>query len=289
MTEKNPHLDELGQFLKARRSELSPTDIGLPPSEPGSRRVSGLRREEVAARAAISHDYYSRIEQGRLAPSEPVLDVIAGVLQLTADQRSYAEGLAARADRRTPAPRRRSPVRPQVQRLLDKLTDQPAFVVGKYLDILAWNRLTAAIMPGLDELPPEHRNYVRMMFTDPRMKDFYDDWTTMARIAVQLLRMQAVDNPSDPRLAAIVGELSVTSVQFRQWWAARNVFQHEFGNKTIRHPEVGELTFDWDAFATTGDPDQQLIVWSAEPGSPTEDKFRILSSWAAENTAANPR
>lgn len=110
----------------------------------------------------------------------------------------------------------------------------------------------------------------------------------MARTGVELLRMQAVDNPNDPRLAAIVGELSVMSVQFRQWWAARNVFQHEFGNKTIRHPEVGELTFDWDAFATTGDPDQQLIIWSAEPGSATEDKFRILSSWVAENTAATP-
>lgn len=139
----------------------------------------------------------------------------------------------------------------------------------KYLDILAWNRLTGAIMPGLDQLPPEHRNYVRIVFTDPRMKDFYDDWTTMARTGVELLRMRAVDNPGDPRLAAIVGELSVMSVQFRQWWAARNVFQHEFGNKTIRHPE---LTFDWDAFATIGEPDQQLVIWSAEPGSATEDR-----------------
>ncbi|MCA2228429.1 MmyB family transcriptional regulator [Nonomuraea aurantiaca] len=97
--------------------------------------------------------------------------------------------------------------------------------------------------------------------------------------------MQAADNPTDPRLAALVGELSVTDPQFRHWWAARHVAHQEFGTKTIHHPELGDLTLDWDAFQWAGDPDQQLITWSAPPGSPTQEKFRILSSWIAATPA----
>lgn len=283
---KNPYLEELGQFLKARRSELSPTDLGLDPGEPGTRRVSGLRREEVAAVVAISHDYYTRIEQGRLAPSDPVLDALADALRLTPDQRAYVDRLACEVGRRTPPKPRSNPVRPQIQRLLDQLTDTPAFVVGKYLDLLAFNPLAAALLADVERIPPAQRNFVRMIFTDPRMKDLYEDWKGMARSSVALLRMQAVDNPTDPRLAALVGELSLLDPQFRTWWAARNVAHQEFGTKTIRHPQLGDLTIDWDAFLWAGDPDQQLIVWIPEPGSPTEEKLRILSSWI---TDAGPR
>ncbi|WP_426975405.1 helix-turn-helix transcriptional regulator [Pseudarthrobacter sp. O4] len=282
---KNPHLEELGQFLKARRSELNPADLGLDPGDPGTRRVSGLRREEVAAQTAISHDYYTRIEQGRLAPSEPVLEALANTLRLAPDQREYVQGLARQADREAPVQRRTNPVRPQVQRLLDQLTDSPAFVVGKYFDILAWNPLAAAVLLDIDKLPPHERNFIRMTFTDPRMKDYYEDWESMARTNVALLRMQAVDNPTDTRLAAIVGELSLSSPQFRRWWAARNVARQEFGTKTIHHPEHGEFTIDWDAFQRVGFPDQTLIIWSAEPGSATHEKFRILSSWIKSPTA----
>lgn len=170
-------------------------------------------------------------------------------------------------------------MRPRIQRLLDQLSHTPAFVVGKYLDILAWNALAAALLIDVDKMAPHERNYVRMMFTDPRMKNYYQDWESMARTGVALLRMQAVENPSDPRLAALVGELSLTHPQFRRWWAARNVARQDFGTKTIRHPDLGDLTVDWDGIAWAGDPDQQLIVWSAEPGPLTHDKLRILSSW----------
>jgi len=279
---KNPHLEELGQFLRARRSELRPVALGLPAGEPGMRRVSGLRREEVAARAAISHDYYSRIEQGRLAPSEPVLDALAAVLQLTPVQRDYAERLAQRADRRS-APRGRPPsVRPQIQRLLDQLVLTPAFVVGKYLDFLAWNPLAAALLLDIDRLAPRERNYVRMLFADPRMRDYYDDWEGVARTGVALLRMQTADNPTDPKLAALVGELSLAYPLFRQWWADRHVASQQFGQKTIRHPELGELTFDWDSYHWDGDADQHITVWSPAAGSPTEEKLRVLGSWLAD-------
>ncbi|MGC2996997.1 helix-turn-helix domain-containing protein [Streptomyces sp. G35A] len=281
MNAKNPHLEELGQFLKARRSELNPADLGLPPGDPGSRRVSGLRREEVASRVAISQDYHTRIEQGRLAPSEPVLEAIADVLRLTPVQRTYAENLARQAERRTPPGRRSTPVHPQLQRLLNQLTDTPAFVVGKYLDILVWNPLAAALLLDIDEKPPKERNYIRMLLTDPRMKDYYDDWGAMARAGVALLRMQAADNPTDPQLTSLVGELSVSSPRFRRWWAARDVARQEFGTKTIHHPDLGDLTVDWDSFHWSGDTDQHLTMWSAQPGSPTHEKLRVLASWIA--------
>lgn len=281
LAEKNPHLVELGQFLQARRSEITPDDIGLSTREEAVRRVAGLRREEVAERVAISTDYYVRIEQGRLAPSEPVLDAIAHCLRLTPDQRDYVEGLAQRADRRTSPRRRPKPVRPQLQRLLDQLTDTPAFIVGKYLDILAWNGLASALLADLDTMPARERNYVRMVFTNPRVQDLYDDWEAMARSGVAVLRMQAADNPTDPRLAALVGEMSVVSPQFRRWWADRHVARPDFGTKTIRHPELGDLTLDWDAFAYTGDPDQQLVLWSAEAGTDSYEKLSILGSWLA--------
>jgi transcriptional regulator with XRE-family HTH domain len=285
VTVKNPHLEELGQFLKARRSELTPKELGLPAGEAAARRVTGLRREEVAASVAISHDYYTRIEQGRLAPSEPVLDAIARVLRLDADQREYVEGLARQAERRTPPRPRTRPVRPQLQRLLNQLTEAPAFIMGKYLDILAWNPLAGALLADLDRMTPQERNYVRMVFTDPRVQALYDDWESQARAGVAVLRMQAVDNPNDAKLAALVGELSLRSPQFRQWWADRHVARPEFGTKTIRHPDLGDLVLDWDTFEYSGDPDQRLMIWSAEPGSSTHDKLRILSSWNVPATA----
>jgi transcriptional regulator with XRE-family HTH domain len=288
VTVKNPHLEELGRFLRARRGELTPDDLGLPTREAALRRVTGLRREEVAESVAISHDYYTRIEQGRLAPSGPVLDAIAQTLRLTPDQRDYVEGLAQGAERRTAPRRRPAPVRPQLQRLLDQLTETPAFIVGKYLDILAWNGLAAALLADLDNMPARERNYVRMVFTDPRVKDLYYDWEAMARSSVAVLRMQAVDNPSDPRLAALVGEMSVVSPQFRRWWADRHVALPKFGTKTIRHPELGDVTLDWDAFAYTGDPDQQLVLWSAEEGTSSYDKLRVLRSWNTPVTARDP-
>ncbi|MEH0420762.1 helix-turn-helix domain-containing protein [Streptomyces sp. B21-083] len=284
MTEKNPYLQELGQFLRARRGELSPDDLGLPVAHDATRRTSGLRRQEVADGVAISQDYYARIEQGRLAPSEPVLEAIAHFLRLTPDQRDYLEGLAQRAERRTPPRPRPKLVRPQLQRLLDQLTDTPAIIVGKYLDILAWNPLAAALLVDLDSMAPHERNYVRMVFTDPRVQDLYYDWEAMARSSVATLRMQAADNPHDPRLAALVGELALVSPHFRHWWADHKVARPDFGTKTIRHPELGDLTLDWDAFGYVGDPDQQLVLWSAPKGTSSHDKLRILASWSAPAT-----
>ena len=271
---------ELGEFLKARRAELTPQAVGLP--ETGhARRVPGLRRGEVALLASISVEYYTRIEQGRMQASGPVLLDLARVLRLDEDQRDYLLGLAGKSDAR---PRRRpsaQKVRPQLQRLLDALTDAPAYVVGRRTDVLAWNPLAAALLTDFAQVPAKQRNYVRMVFTDPAMRTLYADWETIARTCVSQLRMEVATHPDDPRLAALVGELSVQDEQFRQWWAGQLVAQRSSGTKTFHHPVAGALTLDWDTFTCATDPDQQLVFYSAEPDSPSADGLRILASWAA--------
>ncbi|MEU9208630.1 helix-turn-helix domain-containing protein [Streptomyces sp. NPDC048415] len=277
----NAHLNELGEFLKARRAELSPRTVGLPDTG-GPRRVAGLRREEVALLAAISTDYYTRLEQGRIQASASVLAALAGVLHLGDDQRDYLFELAGKGIAR---PRRRTvqKVQPQLQRLLDDLTATPAMVVGRRMDVLTWNPLAAALVTDFAEIPEKQRNYIRLLFTDPAMKSLYPEWETVARGAVAQLRMEAAKYPDDPRLTALVGELSVRDAHFRQWWGAHHVSALTVGTKTLNHPVAGELVLDWDTLTCSTDPDQQVIIWTAAAGTPTHERLRFLASWAAES------
>lgn len=278
------HLDELGEFLKARRSELSPRTVGLPDSG-GPRRVPGLRREEVAQLASISTDYYTRLEQGRIQASTPVLGALAQALHLDDDQRDYLFGLAGKENAR-PRRRARQKVQPQLRRLLDDLGATPAVVLGRRMDVIAWNSLAATLVTDFGKVPEKQRNYVRILFTDPAMRTLYADWETVARTCVAQLRMEAAKYPDDPRLTALVGELSVQDPDFRRWWAAHQVATLSVGTKTLHHPIAGELSLDWDTLTATTDPDQQLVVWTAEPGTPSHDGLRILASWAAEHSPA---
>jgi transcriptional regulator with XRE-family HTH domain len=281
-----PNLIELGEFLKARRAELSPRAVGLPDSS-GPRRVTGLRREEVARLVAISTDYYTRLEQGRMPASAPVLEAVAQALHLDDDQRRYVFGLAGKEAAK---PRRRAlqKVQPQLRRVLDDLTATPAIVVGRRLDIIAWNPLATALITDFGAVPEKHRNYLRILFTDPAMRTLYADWKSVARTAVAQLRMEAAKYPDDPRLTALVGELSVRDADFRQWWAAHHVATLSVGTKVLNHPVAGELSLDWDTLTASTDPDQQLVVWTAEVGSPTHDGLRILASWAAGQRLPTP-
>ncbi|GAA1373678.1 helix-turn-helix domain-containing protein [Streptomyces beijiangensis] len=283
----NAHLNELGEFLKTRRAGLSPRTVGLPETG-GPRRVKGLRREEVAQLAAISTDYYTRLEQGRMPASGPVLTTLAQVLHLDDDQRDYLFELAGK-DRARPRRRTLQKVQPQLQRLLDDLSATPAVVMGRRMDILAWNSLAAALMTDFAQVPEKKRNYTRILFTDPAMRTLYDDWDNVAKTAVSQLRMEAAKYPDDSRLTALVGELSVQDADFRRWWAAHHVAARTVGTKVLRYPVAGELTLDWDTLTASTDPDQQLVVWTAEPGTPTYDGLRILASWAAGREEPAPR
>ncbi|MGY0488226.1 helix-turn-helix domain-containing protein [Streptomyces sp. WG-D5] len=273
-------LNELGEFLKKRRAALSPNAVGLPDSD-RPRRVPGLRREEVAQLASISTDYYTRVEQGRMQASTPVLETLARVLMLDDDERGYLFQLAGKATPRTRR-RGRQKVQPQLQRVLDDLTATPALVQGRRGDILAWNALAAALVTDFSRLPEKHRNYPRIIFVDPAMRSLYADWEGSARIAVAQLRMEAAKYPEDPRLIELVGELSMRDKQFAQWWGDHRVAARTIGTKTLQHPTVGELVLEWDTLTANTDPDQHLTVWTAPSGSPTHDRLRILGSWAAD-------
>jgi transcriptional regulator with XRE-family HTH domain len=287
MSSRNPDRNELGGFLKARRAELEPRDVGLP--DGGThRRVAGLRREEVAQLAAISTDYYTRLEQGRISASASVLASLARVLRLDDDQRTYLYGLAGKNP--TTKPRRRSPqkVKPHMQRVLDHITDTPAIVMTPVHDILAWNQLAAALMIDFGEVPERERNFLRLIFTDPRMRTLYPDWEGLARAVISYIRMEAARNPDDARLAELVGDLSIRDPQFRQWWAGHHVALKRRGARTYNHPIVGEITLDWDTLTSDAEPDEQLIIYTAEPGSPSEQALQDLAASVAD-TLDTPR
>ncbi|MFI6466225.1 helix-turn-helix transcriptional regulator [Streptomyces sp. NPDC050528] len=275
------HLPELGEFLKMCRAQLSPRTVGLPESG-APRRVPGLRREEVAHLVGISTRAYARLEQGRTPVPRTVLATLARVLHLDDAQRDHLFELSARG---TCEPRRRSAqkVHPQLRRILDELSTTPALVLGRRLDILAWNPLAAALLTDFDKLPADRRNYARLMFTEPAFRELCLDWRTNARICVTQLRLEAAWYPGDPKLAALVGELSVADADFRQWWAGRQMNGLRMGTKRLRHPIVGDLTLDWDTLTCTADPTQKLVIATADPGAPSHDGLLFLASWTADS------
>lgn len=281
---RDAHRNELGEFLKARRAELSPRTVGLPESG-GPRRVAGLRREEVAQLASISTDYYTRLEQGRIQASAPVLGTLARVLHLDDDRHDGLFGLAGKSPGRS-WKRTRQKVQPQLQRLLDDLNATPAIVMGRLYGRSRVEFARCRTGHGFRPDPGRQRNYVRIIFTDPAMRALYADWETVARTSVAQLRMEAAKYPDDPRLTALVGELSVQDADFRRWWAAHNVATLRVGTKVLHHPVAGDLTLDWDTLTASTDPDQQLVVWTAEVGTPSHDGLRILASWAADHPEA---
>ncbi|MEU6198395.1 transcriptional regulator [Streptomyces sp. NPDC047061] len=259
---------------------ITPLTIGVSmvPSTATATWSSSLT-SQVRARARWPD--YTRLEQGRMQASAPVLDVLARVLHLDDDERGYLFQLAGKTIARTRG-RGRQKVQPQLQRVLDDLTATPAIVQGRRGDVLAWNALAAALVTDFSRVPEKHRNYPRLIFTDPAMRTLYSDWENSARLAVAQLRMEAAKYPEDPRLIELVGELSLRDKQFAQWWGDHKVAARTVGTKTLDHPVVGELVLDWDTLTASTDPDQNLTVWTAAPGSATHDRLRILASWAAE-------
>ncbi|WP_155386163.1 helix-turn-helix domain-containing protein [Catellatospora paridis] len=272
--------NEFGRFLRARRAELTPDDVGLT-TYGGPRRVTGLRREEVAQLAAISTDYYTRLEQGRVGPSEAVLTTLARALRLDEDQQAYLRQVARPGGAR-PARRTAQRVRPQTRLLLDNLVDTPALVLGRHLDVLAWNPLAAALITDFGALPPEHRNYIRLAFLDPQVRSGFADWESVAHNCVAFLRMNAARHPDDPRLATLVGELSLRDPDFRRWWSSHQVAGRMFGTKTFQHPIAGRITLDWQMFASAEDPDQMLMILTAPRDTPAHQALRFLASWAQQ-------
>ncbi|MFL6122417.1 helix-turn-helix transcriptional regulator [Actinophytocola sp.] len=229
---------ELGDFLRSRRARRQPEDLGLTPVG-GRRRVPGLRREELAQAAALSVDYYVRLEQGRLRnPSAEVVDAVATALALDAAERRYLHNLA-RPQRVAPAAT--GPAVPAtIQTLLDNTT-VPAALYSKRTDVLAWNALASALITDFAALPPEERNMARLLFLDDEVAARYVQWECKARDLVSQLRMEASRSPNDERLATLVGELTMRSPDFARLWATHPVREKIRGGHRYRHPVVGEF------------------------------------------------
>lgn len=259
---------------------MQPEDLGLKVFG-GRRRVPGLRREELAQAAGVSADYYVRLEQGRTDNvSQEILDAVAGVLSLTADECEHLARLA-KPVRRTTRRRTTQRIRPGLQRLLDSMDDVPAFVLGRRMDVLAWNRLAAALIADFASMAPKERNVPRMVFLDPASQDLYPDWEAVAAESVDYLRMYAGRYPDDPELAELVGELSIHSPEFREHWARHDVKDKSFGPKLLHHHLVGDIAVQYETLQLPGDPDQLLVTYTVEPASPSEQNLRLLASWAA--------
>ncbi|MFE3074194.1 helix-turn-helix domain-containing protein [Streptomyces sp. NPDC059247] len=277
---------ELSEFLRSRRARLKPEDVGLP--EFGRhRRVPGLRREELAQLAGVSVAYYTRLEQGNgRNVSMEVLDAIARALRLSETERAHLTHLAkptAKKRQHRAAVARPQQVRPGLQHLLDSMEGVPAFVGGRRLDVLAWNRMARALLGDFSAMEPGERNVARMVFLGDHARDLYVDWECKATEVVSVLRLYAGCYPDDPALLALVGELSVRSEEFRSLWAAHTVADKGHGTKRLRHPLVGEMTLSYESLRVAGaDPDLVLVTYHAEPGSPSADALRLLAQWGVD-------
>ncbi|WP_214410180.1 helix-turn-helix domain-containing protein [Sphaerisporangium fuscum] len=278
---------EIREFLTSRRAKIRPQQAGLPSY--GTRRVPGLRRAEVAQLAGVSVEYYSRLERGDLSGvSDHVLDALARALRLNDEERTHLEDLARAA---SPGPRRRRrpasrQVRPPVQRLLDSITDAPAFVMNGRGDILATNILGRALYaPMFEAARGAIPNHARFIFLDPRSHGFWGDWDRAADDTVALLHAQAGRDPYDKDLTDLIGELSTRSDDFRARWARHDVRQHHLGSKPFHHPVVGDLQLTYESLDLTADG-LTLVAYGTEPGGDSEDKLRLLASWAAAEISA---
>jgi transcriptional regulator with XRE-family HTH domain len=275
--------NDVREFLASRRARLTPQQAGLP-AYGGNRRVTGLRREEVALLAGVSVDYYTRLERGNLSgASDGVLEALARALQLDEAERTHLFDLArtagaTRGTRRRPAAHR---VRPGMQRVLDAITDTPAWIRNGRLDFLAANRLGHALYAPVFTSPARPANTGRFVFLDPRSPEFYRDWDIVAGDVVAVLRAEAGRNPYDHGLTDLVGELSTRSEDFRTRWATHNVRFHRSGSKRLHHPVVGDLDLTYEAMEFPSEPGLTLLVYLAEPASPTQDALTLLASWAA--------
>ena len=282
---------EVREFLMSRRARLTPEQVGLPAGS--GRRVAGLRRSEVAMLADVSVEYYSRLERGAIAGvSASVLDSVSTALRLDDTERAHLADLARAADG-IPASGRarrratRDPAtRPSLHWALEAFTDGVAVVKNAQSDVPAFNALGRAFYSPLIGDGGRTPNFARFQFLDPASRDFYPDWDLFADMCVAVMRAEAGRDPHNRALQDLVGELSTQSEVFRRLWGAHNVRTHGAGTKRFHHPVVGDLTLAYEEFAITAEPGHILLVYTAEPGSPSAEGLRLLASWAADRSTA---
>ncbi|WP_405717443.1 helix-turn-helix transcriptional regulator [Streptomyces sp. NBC_01537] len=292
---------ELGRYLRARRAQVTPAEVGLPPGT-GARRTPGLRREELATLAGMSIDYFTRLERGKEThPSPSVVDSLARALRLEEAEHDHLRSLAAhaalphsrlRSSGGTPiapepptAPSRS--VRPGVKLLLEAMRPQPAHVVSRTGDVLAWNPGGLRLLAGMEDWPARQRNIARYVLLHPAARDLFDDWGNQVRGCVARLRALAGTDPDAPDLTRLAGELLLKSPEFARLWERYDVTGHSYGRKTFHHPDVGDLTLGYQSMQVEGTPGHRLVVYHAEPGSTEYDAMVLLDLAASDSAHAS--
>ncbi|MGW5646565.1 helix-turn-helix transcriptional regulator [Saccharopolyspora sp. NPDC003752] len=266
---------ELGAYLSDRRAQLGPDEVNL--ASTGPRRVPGLRREEVALLAGMSVDYYIRLEQGReRTPSAQVVDALAVALRLGEDGRQHLFRLAGLSprDRVAAVPDR---VDPSLLTLMSAWPNNPAIVYNRAYDVLASNAIADALFHDWTH----SRNLMHVVFTDAAARTFYRDWYEVARNSVAGFRLGHGKAPDDPRIQQVLGELLAESPEFAELWRSHDARGKALERKRFEHRDVGELTLTMQTFDVRSSPGQELVVYHAEPGSPSSEALTLLGTLAA--------
>jgi transcriptional regulator with XRE-family HTH domain len=272
----------LRQFLTSRRAAINPRQTGLPAS-PALRRVPGLRREEVAALAGVSVAYYTKLEQGRIGRiSDEVLAAVENALHLDDLERLHFRTLVKNAGHRTSTrPAADVKARPALIAMIHALDPAPALIHGPRLDVLAANDTAKLLIDDFDAMPVKDRNLARWTFLNPRAKIVYPKWQLIAPQVAAALRHLTVGREADPLLEQLIGEITIASPEFAGYWSEYRLYEHSHGTKQFFNETVGELALRYETLALPRDDGQSVIIYTADRGSPSEEKLRLLASWSA--------
>ncbi|PST19788.1 transcriptional regulator [Rhizobium sp. JAB6] len=269
---------EFGAFLRSRREKLTPASAGLP--EGFRRRTPGLRREEVALLAGVGTTWYTWLEQGRdVRPSAEVLSALADALRLDPAERRHLFTLSDRPSAEAPS-RGPEDVPDALQRMLASLAGQPAYVLGRRWDVLAWNAAAVAVFGDYNLLQGDARNSVHRVFTDPAHRQLLVDWEIVAANSLAMFRADSARYAGDPDFERLISTLMQASPEFRAWWPRQDVLRPLTGHKRLRHPKGGLMTFEYTALAVMDRPDMKLVVYTPLDEDGTGDKLKRLLSRA---------
>lgn len=274
--------DSISEFLTTRRAKLTPAQVGLPDFG-GRRRVPGLRREEVALVAGMSAEYYKRLERGNAAGvSGAVIDGVSRALRLDEAEHAHLHDLIRAANagahpQRRPGNSRKTQLTSGMRQTIDAMSTVPVFIQNGRLDAVATNRLGAALFSEMFDGARPPANAARFIFLEPRAQTFYREWEAQARQIVAVLRAEAGRSPYDRQLSDLVGELSTRSDLFRKLWGAHDVREHRTGLKLVHHPAVGDLDLTFQVMDLASDRGLQMVVFSAEAGSASQERLQLLA------------
>jgi transcriptional regulator with XRE-family HTH domain len=271
--------DELAHFLRSRRTALQPEEVGLPGG--GRRRTPGLRREEVAQLAGMGATWYTWLEQGRdVRASLDVLEALSRALRLNQAERTHLI-LLGRGEQAPPCKRPAEGVSPALRKLIKNLGPNPAYILGRRWDYLAWNDAAVALLGDFAAIPRAARNHAWQTFTDPARREMFTDWERSSRMLVAKFRADSARHIGDPEFESLIAALRSSSPEFSRAWERHEVSQSGEGRKQLRHPLAGLMSFSHAVFHPAEKLEQRLILYSPLPENETAEKLARLMNGQA--------